>query len=66
MTDRHRTKSPPAPARHNIAPDPPGAFAAITAITKLTGPSVAARPMMQRGACDARALSIAWAAPLGG
>ena len=38
MTDRHRTKSPPAPARHNIAPDPRGAFAAITGITKLTGP----------------------------
>ena len=38
MTDRHRTKSPPAPARHNIAPDPPGGFAAITAIPKLIGP----------------------------
>ncbi|TMB64898.1 MAG: hypothetical protein E6J43_12800 [Chloroflexi bacterium] len=28
---------PPAPARHNAAPDPPGGLAAITAIMKLTG-----------------------------
>jgi len=27
---------PPARARHNAAPDPPDAFAAITGITKLT------------------------------
>jgi len=32
------TAAKPAPARSNVAPDPPASFAAITAITKLTGP----------------------------
>ena len=36
-TERARFRLP-APARYNVAPDPPGVFAALTAITKLTGP----------------------------
>jgi len=38
FSNRCAPKAPLAPSRYNAAPDPPGAFAAITAITKLTGP----------------------------
>jgi len=45
---------PPARARYNATPDPPGGFTAITAIMKPTGVSAsAARP--DRGGDSARA-----------
>src|SRR5439155_11143139 len=46
----------PAPSRYDAAPNPPGGFAAITAITKLPGPSASA--------ASADRSDIAWAAPV--